>query len=125
MLYRAIHRRDRLMLDLFYKDNKRYEWLKSFLNLDDYKLKEKYEFTRQTRYEKYIAQVKQATKEMRQKKLNALKQEFDLQKEIFFKERNEILNKIKQDIIELGFDNLNFPAIPSSKISNVSSSTSR
>lgn len=112
------------MLELFYKDNQRYEWLKNFLNLNDYKLKEKYEFTRQTRYEKYIDQVKQATKEMRQKKLDALKNEFEVQKEIFFKERNEILNKIKQEIIELGFDKLNFPQIPSNKISNESSKAS-
>jgi hypothetical protein len=109
------------MLELFYKDNQRYEWLKNFLNLHDYKLKEKYEYTRQTRYEKYIIQVKEATKEMRQKKLDALKQEFDAQKEIFFKERNEILNKIKQEIIEFGFDNLNFPQIPSTNTLNESS----
>ena len=99
------------MRDLFFKDNKRFEWLKDFLNLKDYKIKEDYGYRRQTRYEKYIAEVKAANEEARQKKLETLKEEFDKQKEDFYRERNAILNKIKQDIIDLGFKNIKLPQL--------------
>lgn len=100
-LYRQIHRRDNLMRELFYKNNKRYEWLKETLNMRDYQLVEKYDYVRQTRYDKHISEVKRATREMRVRKVEQLKEEFVKQKKIFFKERDAILDQIRKDLADL------------------------
>lgn len=110
-IFRAIHRRDRLMVQLFHRDNARYEWLKEKLNLTDYKLKDVREYKRETRYERHIREVKELQESKRAEKLNALKQEFDRRKEAFFKEKQTILLGIQNELKELGFDKLNFPPL--------------
>ncbi|RNA00299.1 28S ribosomal mitochondrial [Brachionus plicatilis] len=108
-LYRQIHRRDRLMLQLFYKDNKRFEWLKEKLNLKDYELQETHPYKRVTRYEKFIAEVKQSTREKRLDKLEQLKSEFENKKKQFLAEKSQVLAEIQQEIKELGFEDIQFP----------------
>ncbi len=97
------------MAKLFYQDNKRYHWLLKKLNMPDYKLKESYEYKRQTRYDKHIADVKTRTRQARLDKLNKLREEFERQKVDFFKEKELMLNKIQQEIKTLGFTEIEFP----------------
>lgn len=113
-LYRAIHRRDRLMVQLFHKDNKRYEWLKQQLNMHDYKLKEDYEYKRETRYERFLRELKESNDRKRREKLAAVRREFEKQKEAFFKEKERFLVQIQRELKELGFQNLKLPPITTS-----------
>ncbi|CAF0793012.1 unnamed protein product [Brachionus calyciflorus] len=110
-LYRQIHRRDRLMLDLFFKDNKRFEWLKEQLGLKNYQLKETQPYKRVTRYEKFVSEVKQTTREKRLQKLQELKAQFESQKQSFIEERNKVFEEIQRDIQDLGFNEIKFPEI--------------
>lgn len=97
------------MLQLFNKSNKRFEWLKEKLNLEDYELKETYPYKRITRYEKYIKEVRILTREKRLEKLNTIKSNFEKQKELFFNERDKILLEIQKEITDLGFNEIKFP----------------
>lgn len=101
LLYRQFHRRNRLMIELFAKDNARYQFVVDKLNLKDYKLIEKYPYKRQTRYAKNINEIKLQTKEKRLEKLRVLKEEFDRQKSLFYAERERILKEIQEDIKKL------------------------
>lgn len=102
------------MAQLFHKDNKRYEWLKQQLNLHDYQLKEGYEYKRETRYERFLRELKDTNDRKRREKLAAVREEFEKQKEAFFKEKERILLQIQRELKELGFDNLKLPAITNS-----------
>lgn len=97
------------MLQLFYKDNKRYEWLKDKLNLSNYELQEVQPYKRITRYEKFINEVKKSTREKRQIKLELMKKEFEKKKKEFVIERNEVMKEIEQEIKNLGFRDIQFP----------------
>lgn len=114
LIYRATHRRDRLMVQLFNKDNKRYEWLKQELNLHDYKLKDVPEYRRLTRYERFMEQLRETNENKRSEKLAATRDEFAKQKEIFLKEKQRVLLEIQKELKELGFDKLKFPSIETS-----------
>lgn len=118
-IYRAIHRRDRLMTQLFYLDNKRYEWVKQELNLTDYKLRETYGYKRETRYERFLRELKETSDKKRQEKLALVRQEFEQQKETFFKEKQRVLLEIQRELKELGFENLKFSTDTSNANQNV------
>ncbi len=107
-LYRQIHRRNRLMLELFNKDNKRYEWLKEKLNLKDYELVTEYPYRRETKYEKFIKEVKEQSDKQRAEKLNMLKATFEEEKKQFFIEKERIILEIQKEIKQLGFEDSNF-----------------
>ncbi len=106
-LYRQIHRRNRLMLELFHKDNKRYEWLKNKLNLQSYELVTEYPYKRETKYEKFIKEVEENAEKERAEKLNRLRASFEDEKKLFFKEKERILLEINKEISDFGFGNLN------------------
>ncbi len=106
-LYRQIHRRNRLMLELFHKDNKRYEWLKNKLNLQSYELVTEYPYKRETKYEKFIKEVEENAEKERAEKLNKLRASFEEEKKLFFKEKERILLEINKEIEDFGFGNLN------------------
>ena len=106
-LYRQIHRRNRLMLELFHKDNKRYEWLKNKLNLQSYELVTEYPYKRETKYEKFIKEVEENAEKERAEKLNRLRASFEEEKKLFFKEKERILLEINKEISDFGFGNLN------------------
>ncbi len=106
-LYRQIHRRNRLMLELFHKDNKRYEWLKNKLNLQSYELVTEYPYKRETKYEKFIKEVEENAEKERAEKLNRLRASFEEEKKLFFKEKERILLEINKEIEDFGFGNLN------------------
>ena len=112
--YRAIHRRDRLLAQLFYKDNKRFQLVKEKLGLKDYTLKESYPYRRQTKYQKFIIEVKEKTESQRQAKLDAVKSEFELEKIEFFQERDNFLLDIQRELKEFGCDNIKYPKLSSS-----------
>lgn len=96
------------MVQLFYKDNKRYEWLKEQLNLQNYQLKEGQPYKRETRYEKHIREVNELNEKKRMEKLEAIKNDFEKQKALFFKEKEKALQDIEKEIQELGFKNIKF-----------------
>ena len=98
LLYRQIHRRDRFMAQLFYQDNKRYEWIKEKLNMKDYQLKTAYPYKRQTKYEKFVEQIKLNAEELRAVKLDQIKDEFEQEKVTFYADKALILDYIKKEI---------------------------
>jgi hypothetical protein len=98
------------MVELFYKDFKRYEMLKEKLNLSDYELVETYPYKRETRYEKFIREVRTKMIDDQRAKLELVRIEFEKQKELFFKEKEKALEEIRKEIIELGFKDLKFPS---------------
>ena len=108
------------MAELFYKDNARFEWLKQKLNMPDYKLKEAYEYKRQTRYEKHVAEVMADAERKRQIKLDQLRKLFDEQKVDFFKAKKEYLEKISAEIDSLS---KSAPGSSSSTSTSVSSTS--
>lgn len=97
------------MLQLFHKDNKRYRWLKDKLNLNDYELIDTHPYKRITRYEKFIAETKKATREKRLSKLDQLRSDFENRKKHFLVEKSQALKEIQQEIKKLGFDDIQFP----------------
>lgn len=108
-LFRQLHRRDRLMAQLYYKDNKRYEWLKEKLDLSGYELKQAYAYRRVTRYEKFIREVEARAEQQRQAKLNQVREEFNAEKQEFLKQRNTELNNIEHELRQLGVKDVKFP----------------
>jgi len=95
------------MLELFHKDNKRYEWLKNKLNLQSYELVTEYPYKRETKYEKFIKEVEENAEKERAEKLNRLRASFEEEKKLFFKEKERILLEINKEIEDFGFGNLN------------------
>ena len=108
-LYRQIHRRDRFLSQLYYKDNKRYEWLVEQLNMKDYKIVGGYLYKRQTRYEKHKSEVKVANRLKRLEKLEEMKKKFDAERVLFYKDRDEALLDIQKELKELGLNDIQFP----------------
>ena len=89
------------MVELANKDNKRFEWLKEKLNLQDYQLKDAYPYIRETRYEKFVTEVKKKADEQRALKMDKLKAAFEEEKKIFFKEKEKFLNEINKEFDEI------------------------
>ena len=106
-MYRQVHRRDRLLAQLFHSNNKRYEWLKEKLGLQDYDLTESYPYLRQTKYEKFLEEVKEKSDEARNAKLDRIKAHFEEEKKQFFQEKERLLIEIEKEVKDLGFENLN------------------
>jgi len=106
-LFRQIHRRDRLLAELFHKDNKRYELVRKKLNLEDYKLVETYPYTRETKYEKFLKEVKEKSDAERAAKLDNLKKLFETEKIQFFKDKERLMQDIEREVRELGVKDLN------------------
>jgi len=101
LLYRQFHRRNKLMIELFEKDNARYQFVVDKLNLKDYKLIENFPYKRETRYSKKVKEIKSQTREARLEKLRVLKEEFDKQKVLFYEQREKVLKEIQEDIKKL------------------------
>lgn len=97
------------MSQLFYKDNKRYEWIIEKLNLKDYKLKESYPYKRVTKYEKFIREVQDKAEQQRLAKLEAVRVEFEQEKKEFLQQKEIELNDIEKEIKQLGLSDLKFP----------------
>jgi hypothetical protein len=114
-LFRQIHRRDRLIGQLYYKDTKRYDWIVEKLNLKDYQLKESYPYRRITKYEKFIREVQDRAEKQRKTKLEAVKIEFEQEKKDFLKMRQKELDLIMSEIKQLGFSDLKFPTYDKNK----------
>lgn len=104
-MYRQIHRRDRLMLELFHVDNKRYEWLKEKLEMHDYELQGEHPYRRETKYDKFVNEVHAKADQERKEKLSRLRAHFDDEKKRFFKEKEQILLEITSELKELDFEN--------------------
>ena len=98
------------MVELYYKDVKRYEIIKEKLNLNDYELVESYPYKRETRYEKFIREVRAKMADDQRAKMELVRVEFERQKEFFFKEKEKVLEEIRKEISELGFKDLQFPS---------------
>ena len=109
-LFRQYHRRDRLLAELYYKDNKRYQYVLEKLNMTDYEIKEHYPYKRMTKYDLHVKKVNEMTSEMRQEKLSKKRDEFERQKAEFFNERDKVLRQIQEEIESLGFKDIAFPA---------------
>lgn len=105
-LFRQIHRRDRLMAELFHKDNQRYEKLKQKLNLDGYNLTETYPYLRETKYEKFLKEVKEKSDADRASKMDRLKAAFEREKQQFFKDKERLMQEIEREVKELGLEDL-------------------
>lgn len=103
------------MVQLFYQDNKRYEWLKEMLNLKDYELVEEYPFKRETRFDKFKNEVLTANRLARREKIMQIQQEFEKLKENFYKRKAQILDEIQKEILELGFKDIKFPELDQNK----------
>jgi hypothetical protein len=89
------------MIELFEKDNARYQFVVDKLNLKDYKLIENFPYKRETRYSKKVKEIKSQTREARLEKLRVLKEEFDKQKVLFYEQREKVLKEIQEDIKKL------------------------
>lgn len=99
------------MVQLFYKDNKRYEWLMEKLNMKDFQLVESYPYKRVTKYEKFVNEIKLSNEQKRLEKLNEMKQKFEIEKVHFYKERDEALLEIQKELTELGYKEIQFPLL--------------
>lgn len=95
------------MVELAHKDNERFEWLKKKLNLQDYELKEAYPYVRETRYEKFVKEVKRKADEKRALKLDKVKAAFEEEKKTFFMEKEKFLSEIKKEIDDIKSQNVN------------------
>ena len=111
VLYRQIHRRDRYLAQLSYKDNKRYEWIKSMIGLDDYEPRDPYPYKRFSKYDKFIAEVTQEAESARLAKMNEHREKMEAEKVLFFEQRDQILAEIQKDLAALGFKDLKFPSV--------------
>ena len=68
--------------------------------MKDYQLKTAYPYKRQTKYEKFVEQVKLNAEELRAVKLNKIREEFEQEKVTFYKDKANILDYIKKEIQE-------------------------
>lgn len=105
-LFRQIHRRDRLLAELFHKDNQRYELLKKKLKLEDYQLTETYPYIRETKYEKFLKEVKEKSDADRANKMDKLRLAFEQEKIQFFKDKERLMQDIEREVKELGLEDL-------------------
>jgi hypothetical protein len=100
-----------MLTQLFHKDFKRYEWVLEKINLQSYELREPYPYKRISRYDKHINEVRELTERMRAEKLNRVREEFEAQKALFYRQKKLVLAEIRSEITELGFKNIKFPNI--------------
>ena len=115
ILYRQIHRRDRYLTQRAYKDNKRYEWIKSMIGLEDYEPREPYPYKRFSKYDKFISEVTQEAENARLAKMNQHKERVEAEKVLFYEERDKILAEIQKDVAALGFKDIKFPSLDAAK----------
>jgi hypothetical protein len=104
-----VSRRDRLVKELIVKDNKRYEWIKEKLDIDDFIIPEERDFVRRGKFDLDCAKIKNENKIIRQQILDKVRQDFDVKKVEFFIQRNKTLRNIERELKELGYDNLGLP----------------
>jgi hypothetical protein len=104
-----------MLSQLFYRDKARYEWLLEKINLQSYELKQPYEYKRQTRYDKHMNEVKELTSRMREEKLKRVQLEFEKQKALFYHQKKQVLEEIQNDIVKLGFTDIQFPQLNEQK----------